>query len=66
MPAARDATSIQLPRSTRDKLRRFGVKGQTWAEILEGLMARVQYEEFMAEQYSRLSERSTFVPLDEA
>lgn len=61
-----DLTSIQLPRSTRDKLRRYGVKGQTWAEILENLMARVEYEQFMAEQYARLAERSSFVPLDEA
>lgn len=61
-----DLTSIQLPRATRDRLRKFGMKGQTWAEILDALMTRVEYEAFMAEQYSRLSERDDFVPLDEA
>ncbi len=62
-----DITSIQLPKSTRDRLRKFGHKGQTWAEILENLMERVEYEEFMEEQYRRLDEdRDNFVPLDEA
>lgn len=61
-----DTTSIQLPMSTRDKLRRFGLKGQTWGDILENLMARVEYEEFMDAQYARLAERKKFVPLDEA
>lgn len=59
-------TSIQVPMATRDRLRRFGLKGQTWAEILESLMERVEYEEFMETQYRRLDERATFVPLDEA
>ncbi len=58
-------TSIQVPTETRDRLRRFGHKGQTWAEILEGLMARVEYEEFMEEQYRRLGERKKFVSLDD-
>ena len=58
-------TSIQLPKATRDRLRKFGHKGQTWAEILDSLMERVEYEEFMEEQYRRLDERKDFVPLDE-
>lgn len=61
-----DITSIQLPKATRDKLRKYGAKGQTWAEILENLMARVEYEAFMDQQYARLAERDEFVALDEA
>ena len=61
-----DLTSIQIPRGTRDKLRRFGMKGETWAEILEKLMQRVDYEAFLEEQYARLKQREDFVPLDEA
>lgn len=61
-----DITSIQVPKATRDRLRKFGHKGQTWAEILDGLMARVEYEEFMEDQYQRLAERGSFVPLAEA
>ena len=56
-------TTIQIPAETRDRLKRFGLKGQTYRDILETLMDRVEYEEFMEEQYNRLQERSRFVPL---
>jgi len=59
-------TTIQLPTDTRDRLKRFGLKGQTYKEILEALMDRVEYEEFMEVQYRRLEERSKFVPLSES
>ena len=58
-------TTIQIPSETRDRLKRFGLKGQTYREILETLMDRVEYDEFMEEQYRRLRERSKFVPLRE-
>lgn len=61
-----DITSIQLPKATRDKLRKYGAKGQTWGDIIENLMARVEYEAFMDQQYARLAERDAFVPLEEA
>lgn len=60
-----DITSIQIPKATRDRLRKFGHKGQTWAQILERLMERVEYEDFMEEQYRRLDDREQFVPLDD-
>lgn len=60
-----DLTSIQLPKETRDRLRRFGMKGQTWAQILDRLMERVEYEDFMEAQYQRLDDRNEFVSLDE-
>jgi len=59
-------TSIQIPTVTRDRLRRFGLKGHTYRDILEALMDRVEYDEFMEEQYRRLEERAKFVALDEA
>ena len=40
-------TTIQIPAETRDRLKRFGLKGQTYKDILEALMDRVEYEEFM-------------------
>jgi len=58
-------TTIQIPPATRDRLKKFGLKGQTYREILDRLMDRVEYEEFMEEQYRRLRQRSKFVPLDE-
>ena len=59
-------TTIQVPRGTRDRLKRFGLKGQTYREILEALMDRVEYDEFMEGQYRQLEERPKFVPLREA
>jgi len=59
-------TTIQIPMETRDRLKRFGLKGQTYRDILETLMDRVEYEAFMEEQYKRLQERPKFVPLDGA
>ncbi|MBI4393375.1 MAG: hypothetical protein HY556_06230 [Euryarchaeota archaeon] len=58
-------TSIQIPPATRDRLKRFGLKGQNYKDILEALMDRVEYEEFMEEHYRRLKDREKFVPLDE-
>jgi hypothetical protein len=56
-------TTIQIPAETRDRLKRFGLKGQTYRDILETLMDRVEYEEFMEEQYRRLQDRSKFIQL---
>jgi len=59
-------TTIQVPVGTRDRLKRFGLKGQTYEDILETLMDRVEYQEFMEAQHRRLDERSKFVLLREA
>jgi hypothetical protein len=56
-------TTIHISAETRDRLKRFGLKGQTYRDIIETLMDRVDHEEFMEEQYNRLQERSRFVPL---
>lgn len=58
-------TTIQLPPRVRDRLKRYGLKGQTYAELLEALMDRLDYEEFMEAQYRRLAKRREFTPLDE-
>ncbi len=58
-------TTIQLPPKVRDRLKRHGLKGQSYAEVLEALMNRVDYEEFMDAQYRRLARRKDFTPLDE-
>lgn len=58
-----DVTTIQLAPRTRDRLKQFGRKGQTYGQILEAIMDRVEYEEFMEDQYERLKERGQFVAL---
>jgi hypothetical protein len=64
MPRARDLVTIPVRKSTLERLKSFGLKDQTYDEILTRLMERVEYEEFMERQYRRLKEKSKFVPLD--
>jgi hypothetical protein len=58
-------TTIQLPPKVRDRLKGYGMKGQSYGDLLVALMDRVDYEEFMERQYRRLSQRKEFTPLDE-
>ncbi len=60
-----DLTTIPLKKETRDKLKIFGIKGSTYDEIINSLIERTEYEEFMERQYQRLKEKSRFVPLEE-
>jgi len=60
-----EVTTIPIYKQTRDKLKSFGLKGQTYDEILSSLMGRVEYEEFMERQYRRLVEKEKFISLDD-
>lgn len=60
-----ELTTIPVSKATRDKLKRFGAKGDTYEEILTWMMEKVEYEEFMERQYRRLTEKEKFVSLDE-
>jgi hypothetical protein len=57
-------TTVPVAKATRDKLRRFGSKGETYDEIINRLMENDQYIAFMERQYAILSEKDKFVPLD--
>jgi len=58
-------TTIQVTPKVRDRLKRHGLKGQSYSEVLDRLMDRLEYEEFMEAQYRRLAKRKDFTPLDE-
>ncbi len=58
-------TTIPLEKETRDRLRSFGRKGETYDQILKRLMSVAEYEEFMERQYERLKDTKAFVSLDE-
>jgi hypothetical protein len=58
-------TTIPVEKETRDRLRSFGRKGETYDQVLRRLMTLAEYEEFVTRQYDRLKEKSAFVPLDE-
>lgn len=49
-------TTIRLPAQTRDRLRKYGAKGQSYADILERLMDEVEYKAFLREQLDLLDE----------
>jgi predicted CopG family antitoxin len=58
-------TTIQVTPKVRDRLKHHGLKGQSYSEVLDRLMDRLEYEEFMEAQYRQLRERKEFTPLDE-
>jgi len=60
-----ELTTIPVYKNTREKLRRYGFKGETYDMILHRLMEKVEYEIFMERQYKILSNKEKFVPLDE-
>lgn len=49
-------TTIRVPGEVRDRLRKYGAKGQSYADILEGLMDEVDYKRFLREQLELLDE----------
>jgi hypothetical protein len=58
-------TTIPVEKETRDRLRSFGRKGETYDQVLRRLMILAEHEEFMTRQYERLKDKSAFVSLDE-
>lgn len=58
-------TTIPVEKETRERLRSFGKKGETYDQLLKRLMSFVEYEEFMGRQYERLKDKTAFVSLDE-
>jgi len=60
-----ELTTIPVYKNTRDKLKAFGFKGETYDQILHKLMENSEYITFMERQYEILSNKADFVPLDE-
>ena len=58
-------TTIALSESTRDKLKTYGRKGETYDQIVRNMMEIVDRELYMREINRRLGEKEKFVPLDE-
>lgn len=59
------ATTILVEKETRERLRSFGKKGETYDQILRRLMSLAEYEGFMENQYERLKDKAAFLSLDE-
>jgi hypothetical protein len=60
-----EATTIPVTKDVRDRLKQYGMKGETYNDILKRLMNEVDYEAFMERQYKKLEEKEKFVSLDE-
>jgi hypothetical protein len=58
-------TPIPVARETREHLRSFGKRGETYDQILRRLMSLAECEGLMEKQYERLKDKKAFVSLDE-
>ncbi|MDI6888338.1 MAG: hypothetical protein QMC78_01405 [Methanocellales archaeon] len=59
-----EATTIQITKDTREELREFGKKGETYEEIIRRLMENARKIAFF-EEIDRIVETEEFTPLDE-
>jgi hypothetical protein len=60
-----EITTIPVTKETREHLRSFGKKGETYDQILKRLISLAEYEGFMEKQYERLKDKQAFASLDE-
>ncbi|MHA2380446.1 MAG: DUF7557 family protein [Candidatus Thorarchaeota archaeon] len=59
-----ETTTIPLTKETRDLLRRYGRKGETYDELIRRLLNVAEQVEF-ARRQKRILEEEEFVPLDQ-
>lgn len=63
------ATTIQVQNETRDKLKMFGHKGESYDNIIERLMnysEELNIEEIIEMRWNKLqTEKDKYIPLDE-
>ena len=60
-----EVTTIPLYKTTRERLKSFGFKGETYDMIIKRLMENAEYVAFMERQYGILANKEDFAPLDE-
>ncbi|MFQ6128841.1 MAG: hypothetical protein ACE5QW_08085 [Thermoplasmata archaeon] len=59
-----DATTISIKTSTKEMLKQLGRKGQTYDEIIRGLVERASIKE-LDRRWNRILEEEEFIPLEE-
>ena len=59
-----ETTTIPLSKETRDLLKKYGQKGETYDELIRRLLEMVEQMEFARAQ-KRILETEEFVPLDQ-
>ncbi|MCZ7358322.1 MAG: hypothetical protein O8C66_03000 [Candidatus Methanoperedens sp.] len=60
-----EITTIPITKKVRDMLKSYGLKGETYDNILRRTMKQVDHDEFMERQYKLLQEKDKLVSLDE-
>ncbi len=60
-----EITTIPITKEVRNMLKSYGLKGETYDNILRRIIKQVDNEEFMERQYKLLQEKKKFVSLDE-
>jgi hypothetical protein len=58
-------TTIPIEKETRERLRSFGRRGETYDQVLRRLMSIAEQDEFITKQHERLKDKTAFVSLDE-
>ncbi len=61
---ASTTTTISLRKETKELLRRFGSKGQTYDEVIRELIEKASIKEHDA-RWNRILEEEEFIPLDD-
>lgn len=64
MPTMGETTTISLSRETKELLREFGQKGETYDAIVRRLIERASLQE-LDERWNRILREGKFIPLDE-
>ena len=59
-----ETTTIPLSKETRDLLKKYGQKGETYDELIRRLLQAAEQMEF-AKQQKRILEEEEFVPLEQ-
>lgn len=54
-------TSARFPRSVLDRLKGYGLKDETYADIVTNLMDRVDRQEYIAEQFRRARDKKNLI-----
>ena len=61
----KDVTTIQVDKELRDMLKKMGKKGDTYSDIIRRLIKKIEYINFMEEQYKILDNEKEWTPIDE-
>ncbi|MBC2699776.1 MAG: hypothetical protein HF976_03140 [ANME-2 cluster archaeon] len=60
-----ETMTVKLKIETIDKLRLIGKSGESYDDIIQHLIDKVEYKAFMQEQYKILDEEKEWISLDE-